>query len=167
MRWHNVWHCRKMTKNVLLTISGLQDMDLDQPEADDDEPIEVITPASYYLKNGKHYVLYEEPVEGMAGSVKSRIRFTEDGEMEVTRSGLTNTRMIFEKDKIHMSQYQTPYGEMMVGIYTTDMQVDVREEDIDVSVDYALDINSEKVADCSLVMNIKATQEKTKDRLTS
>ncbi len=140
----------------------------DQTEAEDDgEPIEVVTPADYYLKDGKHYVLYEEPVEGMSGSIKNKIRFTEDGKLEVMRSGLTRSHLIFEKDRINMSQYQTPYGEMMVGVYTTDMQVDVRDEDIDVSVAYALDINSEKVADCNIKMHIKAIQEKTKDRPTS
>ncbi len=140
-------------------------MVLDQRSAEDDEePIEVVTPATYYLKDGKHYVLYEEPVEGMSGSIKNKIRFAEDGKLEVMRSGLTSSHLIFEKDRINMSQYQTPYGEMMVGVYTTDMQVDVRDEDIDVSVAYALDINSEKVADCNIMMHIKAIQEKTKDR---
>ncbi len=137
----------------------------DQPDAEDDgEPIEVVTPATYYLRDGKHYVLYEEPVEGMSGSIKNRIRFAKDGKLEVTRSGLTSSHLVFEKDRINMSRYETPYGEMMVGVYTTDMQVDVRDEDIDVSVAYALDINSEKVADCNIMMHIKALQKKEKDR---
>ena len=32
-------------------------------DTEESEPIEVITPASYYLKNGKHYVIHEEVVE--------------------------------------------------------------------------------------------------------
>ncbi len=146
-----------MTKDVLLTISGLQDMVPGQPAQEEgEEPIEVITPASYYLRDGKHYVLYDEPVEGMTGSIKNKIRIAEDGKLEVMRSGLASSHLTFEKDKIHMSQYETPYGEMTVGVYTTDMQVDVQEKNIDVNVAYALDINNEKVADCNIVMNIKA-----------
>ena len=62
----------------------------------------------------------------------------------------------FEKEKINVTQYDTPYGEMMLGVYTKDMKVDVTEDNIDVSIAYALDVNSEKVADCSIVMNIRA-----------
>lgn len=36
-------------------------------DGEEAEPIEVITPATYYLKNGKHYVIYDEIVEGMPG----------------------------------------------------------------------------------------------------
>lgn len=147
-----------MTKNVLLTISGLHyDEYPGQEEAN--EPIEVIAPATYYLKNGKHYVLYEEVVEGMPGVIKNRIKIKEDGFLEIQKSGITNTRMTFEKDKINMTEYETPYGELMIGVYTKGMTVDVKEDNIDVEVNYSLDINSEKVADCNIIMNIRSNGE--------
>ena len=145
-----------MTKEVLLTISGLHlDAFSDEPD-EENVPIEVITPATYYLKNGKHYVLYDEVVEGMLGSIKNTIKITGDSKLEMKKSGIANTNMVFEKEKINVTQYDTPYGEMMVGVFTKDMKVDVTEENIDVSIAYALDVNSEKVADCNIVMNIKA-----------
>ncbi|MGN0331962.1 MAG: DUF1934 domain-containing protein [Lachnospiraceae bacterium] len=146
-----------MTKEVLLTISGLHyDTYPGEEKQDENEPIEVITPATYYLKNGKHYVVYDEVVEGMPGTIKNMIRISEDGLLEISKSGLTSTRMVFERDRINMTPYETPYGELMVGVYTKKMQVDVSEENIDVKVSYALDINSEKVADCNIRMNIRA-----------
>ena len=145
-----------MTKEVLLTISGLHmDTFSDTPD-DENTPIEVITPATYYLKNGKHYILYDEVVEGMLGSIKNTIKITGDHKFEMKKSGIANTNMVFEKEKINVTQYDTPYGEMMVGIYTQDMKVDVTEDNIDVSIAYALDVNSEKVADCTITVNIKA-----------
>lgn len=145
-----------MTKEVLLTISGLH-MDAFSDEPDEENvPIEVITPATYYLKNGKHYILYDEVVEGMLGSIKNTIKITGDSKLEMKKSGIANTNMVFEKEKINVTQYDTPYGEMMVGVYTKDMTVDVTEDNIDVAVSYALDVNSEKVADCNIVINIKA-----------
>ena len=72
------------------------------------------------------------------------------------KSGISNTHMVFEKDKINMTQYNTPYGELMVGTHTKEMKVDVTEENIDIHVNYALDINSEMVADCNIAINIKA-----------
>lgn len=145
-----------MTKDVLLTISGLHYDSFAEEADDENEPIEVITPANYYFKNGKHYVIYDELVEGMLGSIRNTIRITDDSKLEMKKSGITSTNLVFEKEKMNVTQYDTPYGEMMVGVYTKDMKVDVEESNINVSIAYALDVNSEKVADCNIVMNIRA-----------
>ena len=152
-----------MTKEVLVTISGLHFDTFSETPDEENEPIEVITPATYYLKNDKHYIFYEELVEGIPGSIKNRIQIEESGKMEMIKSGISNTHMTFEKEKIHMTQYDTPYGELMLGIYTKDMKINVQEENIDVEISYALDANGEKVADCSIVIKIKANG-KEKDR---
>ena len=49
-----------MTKEVLVKISGLQFAG----EAEN-EPVEVITTGDYYKRNGKHYILYDEIMEGL------------------------------------------------------------------------------------------------------
>ena len=145
-----------MTKDVLLSISGLHYETVDAVGADENEPIRVITPATYYYKNNKHYVIYDEVVEGMAGTIRNKVRIAESGKLEIIKSGLSNTHMVFEKDKMNITQYDTPYGELLVGTHTKDMQVDVTDRNIDVHVNYALDVNNEPVADCNIVMNIKA-----------
>ena len=69
-----------MTKDVLITISGLhyEENIVTGEEDTETEPIEVISPAVYYFKNGKHYILYEEPIEGTAGTIKNKIKIKED-----------------------------------------------------------------------------------------
>ena len=141
-----------MTKDVLISISGLH------YRVDEDngaEPLEVITPASYYFKNGKHYVLYDEVVEGIPGTIKNTIKITGDRLFEINKSGIASTRMVFEKDRINMTNYQTPFGDMMVGIHTKDMRVDVQEENIDVHINYALDVNNEPLSECEIKVNIR------------
>ena len=146
-----------MTKEVLLTVSGLHYETFAEEVDEENEPIEVITPATYYLKNGKHYVIYDELVEGFSGSIKNRIQIDEKtNKLEMIKRGISNTHMVFEKEKIHMTEYETPYGELMIGVYTKDMQVDVQEDCIDAAVSYALDANGEKVADCNITIRIKA-----------
>lgn len=145
-----------MTKEVLLTISGLHYDAFTGSEDEENEPIEVITPATYYYKNGKHYILYDEVVEGLPGSIKNKVRISETGVLEIMKSGLSNLHMIFEKDKINMTQYDTPYGEILVGVYTKDMRVDVSEEEMDIRISYVLDINGEKVADSEIVMGVRS-----------
>ena len=97
-------------------------------------------------------------MEGVPGVIKNKVRITGEEKLEIIKSGLTNTHMIFEKDKIHMTEYETPYGELMMGVHTKEMRVDVQESLIEVRVNYALDINSEPVADCNISLNIKALE---------
>ena len=56
-----------MTKDVLLRIQGLQFL---QEENENPEPVEMITSGDYYKRNGKHYVLYDEEMEGFDGVTK-------------------------------------------------------------------------------------------------
>lgn len=143
-----------MKKDVLISISGIHNGVYD--DETENEPVEIITPASYYLKNGKHYIIYDEVVEGVPGTVKNTVKITGDTLFEISKSGLASTRMVFEKDKINMTNYQTPFGEMLVGIHTRDMQVDVQEDCIDVNISYALDVNSEPLSDCQIKVNVRS-----------
>ena len=93
-----------MTKNVLVTISGLHYDDsvmmVQEENSNEANSIEVTTPATYYLKNGKHYIVYDEIVEGIPGTIKNRIKIDEGKLLDITKSGITNSHMVFETDKI-------------------------------------------------------------------
>ena len=86
-----------MTKDVLISISGLQ-MDVLEEEKEY-EAIEVVAPANYFLKNGKHYILFDEVTEGIPGITKNRIKITGEDALEVMKSGVSNVHMVFEKNK--------------------------------------------------------------------
>ncbi len=89
-----------MTKDVLVSISGLHmDIMSTAPRDEERSRIEVVTPASYYCKNGKHYILYDEVLEGMAGTIKNRIKITGTDSVEIVKTGLSNSHMVFEKNK--------------------------------------------------------------------
>lgn len=145
-----------MTKDVLVSISGLHMDALSGMLNGDDEAIEVVTPGNYYCKNGKHYVIYDEVMEGMHGTIKNRIKITGTDSVEIMKTGLSNTHMVFERNKKNITYYQTPYGQMLIGVKTRNMEINVTEENIDVSVDYELDINYEPLADCKIKMEIYA-----------
>lgn len=143
-----------MTKDVLVKISGLQFSD-DQGN----EPVEIITTGNYYKKNGKHYILYDEVQEGFDGVTKSIIKVNDDF-LDVTKKGVTNVHMMFEKNKKNMSYYNTPFGNLLVGINATDVKVNETEDNIDIKVDYKLEVNYEHLAECSISMNIMSKDTK-------
>ncbi|MDY5846577.1 MAG: DUF1934 domain-containing protein [Bariatricus sp.] len=144
-----------MTQDVLLTISGLHQMEAMENGDEENEPIEVITPASYYLKNDKHYIIYDEVVEGMPGVIKNKVKIIGNDTLEIMKSGITNAHMVFEKNKMNVTYYETPYGQMQVGVHTRDVDINVTEDLIQVEVEYGLDINHEAMADCRISMNIQ------------
>lgn len=139
-----------MTEEVLVSIKGLQLMG-----PDDEDETEIVTRGTYLKKGDKHYIRYEEVVEGMEGTIQNLIKIDETS-MEVTKKGLTNVHMIFEKDKKNMTYYDTPFGSLLVGISATNMELKNGEKDIDVTVQYALDVNYEHLADCTISMNIRS-----------
>lgn len=141
-----------MTKDVLVSISGLQ---IEAGEGGlENEPIEVVTPANYFFKNGKHYILYDEVTEGVSGVTKNKIKLSEDA-LEIMKTGVVNMHMIFERNKKNMTYYETPYGQMLIGIHTTKLNAKSGEDHLEVRVEYELDVNHEPLADCKIYMNIK------------
>ena len=143
-----------MTKDVLVKISGLQ-----FAEDQDSGPVEIITTGNYYKKNGKHYILYDEVQEGFDGVTKSVIKVNDDF-LDVTTKGVTKVHMMFEKNKKNMSYYNTPFGNLLVGLNATDVKVNETEDNIDIKVDYKLEVNYEHLAECSISMNIMSKDTK-------
>lgn len=148
-----------MTKDILVSISGLQ-MAVGNVEGNDDEPIEVLSAGSYYFKNGKNYVLFEEAVEGMQGVIKTQIKWKGTEVLEVTKKGLSNVNMIFERNKNNRCYYNTPFGQLNMGIYTTDIYVDESEDNINIRAEYALDVDYEPIAECVIRINICPRESK-------
>ena len=144
----------RMTKEVLVTISGLQF----SPETES-ESVELITSGSYYKKNGKHYIIYDEVNEGFSETTRNIIKLNDDF-MDITRRGVSNVHMMFEKNKKNMSYYNTPFGNLLVGINATDVKVNETEDNIDIKVDYKLEVNYEHLAECSISMNIMSKDTK-------
>lgn len=150
-----------MTKDVLVSISGrhvdmLTGSETEAAEGYEvgDDSIEVVTPANYYCRNGKHYIIYEEVLEGSSETIRNKIKITGTDSVEIMKSGMASSHMVFEKNKKNLTYYRTPYGQMLVGVNTRNMEITVKDDKIAVFVDYELDVNHEPMADCKIKMNI-------------
>jgi len=140
-----------MTKDVIISVTGTQF------SADDlQEPVEVITSGSYYKKNNKHYVVYDELIDGEY-LTKNMMKFDDKG-VNIIRSGAVTSNMTFEENKRNISNYVTPFGSLAIGIDASKVLVEEKKEEINVDIDYAIDINSEYLTDCKISCSIKAVQ---------
>lgn len=138
-----------MTRDVLIRISGARDSGSDQ------EDVEMITTGDYFLKDGKHYIIYEEIEEDSKQITKNTIKVAPDS-LDIIKRGNTNTHMIFQKNKKNISCYTTPFGELVVGIHTNEVHVEEEEDVLKVDIRYALDINYEHVSNCNITVQVKS-----------
>lgn len=137
-----------MTKDVLLAIKGLQ-FDASAEESN----VQTITVAEYYEKNNSHYVIYDEATEGTEQSTKNIIKF-KDKSLELTKKGFVNVHMLFEENKKSLTNYATPFGDILIGIDAKKITKTIENDTIRVNVDYALEVNYEFLADCKITMEI-------------
>jgi len=143
-----------MTKEVFIRIVGIQ-TPIGDVEDVDNEPIEVVHTGTYYYKNGKHYVFYEEAAEGVKGVTKAQIRWQDEGVLEVIKRGIANSHMVFEKNQRHTCDYQTPFGDLELGILTKRMICKESENMLEVSAEYNMDVNWEPMAECMIRIYIQ------------
>lgn len=143
-----------MEKEVLLALKGLQ-FAVDEEGA---QALETITPAEYFMRNGSHYVIYDEVMEGFDENTRNVIKF-KDSLVEVTKKGLMNVHMVFEEKKKNMTSYVTPFGNILIGIDTADVKIKEEEDNISVNVEYTLEANYEHLADCKIEMSIRPRED--------
>ena len=139
-----------MTEEVLISVKGLHAL-----EAEDEDEVEVFSAGKYYFKNEKHYILYEEIVEDTSAVVKNRITL-KNGRMEVTKTGPFHSQLVFEEDKKNNCWYNTPFGQILIGTEVKSMRVKEEENLLEIRVDYELELNYEKAADCSIQIRVMA-----------
>ena len=154
-----------MTKDVLISFSSIQS-DLGGAEADIEEPevdkkvtgvskTELVIKGLYYNKNEKHYLLYNEVMEGFKEPVKTKVIFGVE-DLEIIRSGPVNVRMFFQENKKNMTSYKTPYGNILLGINTKNMSILDNHDIIMVSVEYTLEADNKPISDCCITIKIQS-----------
>lgn len=136
-----------MTKDVLVNVTGSHLMN---GESDD---ISVITAGTYYLKNGKHYIIYDEHIDGFPNAIRNTIKVGPDS-VEMIKGGEAKTHMVFERQKTNITCYATPYGQMMMGVATDSLEIRELPEQLKVSIDYSLEVNYETASQCHVEIEV-------------
>ncbi len=139
-----------MTRDVLVTVSGIQ-----RPPGQDGEvePIELMTTGTYDYKEGRHIVEYDEVFEDVPGVTHNIVTFSSE-EATVHKDGQANIDMIFEVGKTNLACYETPYGDIDMSFTASSVNVSEEEERLSMMIEYALSMNGQYVADCSLSMQV-------------
>lgn len=93
-------------------------------------------------KNGKYYIQYKEGELSDSIRCSTTIKVNPDGIVTMLRSGEANTQMIFEKDRCHISCYETNFGNLTVSVTADKVNIDLNDDGGTVDVGYNLSINN-------------------------
>ena len=135
-----------MKKEVTLAIKGCQTYQDQEPEI-----IELMTDGIMELRNGGWDISYEESeLTGLAG-VTTTFRVEPD-KVTLTREGALSSQMIFQKDVVHESLYQMPFGALMLSVKATRVIFDIAPDGgvIDLSYDISIENTEAGVIDYHL-----------------
>lgn len=128
-------------QNIKLTITGIQ-KDIDT------EPVVQNMQGLLTRRGDSIYIQYTEE-EGLPCMMKIT-----SSRVEIKRGGANGSLLFFEKDAVCRTYYDTPSGKLEAEFRTG--KIEVRQNpvktaaDIQVSAEYLLLINGEKVSDCGL-----------------
>lgn len=139
-----------MKKEVTLAIQGRQTYE-DQPP----EIIELVTDGTMEFRSGGWDISYEESeLTGLAG-VTTTFRVEPD-KVTLTRKGALNSQMIFQKDVVHESLYQMPFGALMLSVKATSVFFDILPEGGVIDLSYNIEIENTQAGVIDYHLDIRA-----------
>ena len=126
-----------MEKDVVISIRGMQKYD-----GADEDSIELVTEGRLTDRGeeGLHLVYQESELTGMEGTQTS-FQIEKNGRVTLVRSGGVNSQMVFEVGKSHLSLYQTPYGDLSIGVRTDKIRNTLEMTGGELEIQYAIEID--------------------------
>ena len=138
-----------MTKDVILIMEATQHYPGEEPQSSITK-----VDAEYYMRNDSHYVMFEEAQEGFIEKTKGMLKIKK-GSVELTKKGLIQSHMLFEKDLRYATEYKTPFGGFMMDVCTRRLNIAESEDEISMEIKYSLETTGQPVTDCLMKIIIK------------
>jgi len=144
-----------MRREVLITLRGLLFTGEGRKESD---YIDVITPGEYFFRDGRHYLIYNEMLEGCDVPIRNRMTITPD-RVTIRKQGVVATEMDFSPDRVTHTYYGTPYGSLDLSISTRSVDVRAEEDRIQAHIRYHLMMGDDERTDCFVKVLVQPRQE--------
>lgn len=129
---------KEQSRHVLVTLAGASKNEMGQAE----EPIKLITTGELKPTPSGYMLRYQESqTDDSDGSVMTQdiVLMMQPGRVSMNRLGDFGTSMVFVKDRRFEGVYRTPYGDMDMALFATQVDVDLAEDKGSVYLEYQLD----------------------------
>ena len=137
-----------MAEKLTITLTGIQ-----QDENGERDINTINAPAEYYVRNGTHYIFFDEKDSETGASVKSTIKY-KNQILELTKKGNVNTRMVFEAGKEFLTDYITPFGHLQMGIFTHNVECHFKKGLPQIRVSYTLSNEGQKISESIIIIKL-------------
>lgn len=139
-----------MEENYLITVLGTQKID------GESDSIEVITTGDYRREAGQVIITYPE-FSQEDPNIRTDTTVTFDGEiLTIERRGEMSSRLMLEKGRRHRCLYETPMGQMLIGIFTDSITAELDDGGGVIRASYQLDFNNSAVSYNEFNITVKA-----------
>ena len=136
----------EMTREITISIEGLQ-----PGQAQDS--IRVKAQGTYDIRNGMHYIHYEEVSEDN-GDISSNLIKISTQRIEMIKKGSISTQMSFDLRNDTKALYQTPFGNLNFNIHTVYLKVKEREEELIAELHYSLSSEEDLISDNAIIIKV-------------
>ena len=139
-----------MEEKFLLSVCGKQFVN------GSSDKIELQTNAAYVMRGGCRYISYKEySPENPEIHYRTTVKVDPNNVVTVMKGGEMSHNLILEKGQRHRCEYRTPYGNMTLGIFTEQVDINLDDNGGSVSVRYSIDIENELASTNELTLKIK------------
>lgn len=120
---------------VMIAITGRQSAD------GETDTVELTTAGTLqHTAEGYRLTYDESAATGMDGVVTSLL--VQEDAVFLERTGALHSLLVLEKGRRHLCSYDTIYGSMMMGVYTSQVRNGLADDGGELELQYTLDINS-------------------------
>ncbi len=124
-----------LKENYSINIKGKQFYEEDKGE------VTLSTTGSYREQGDVRFIAYKEYEEDDASRFHTAVLKVEPGKVTIIRSG-SSSRLILEEGQRHLCLYDTGFGTMAVGLFTSELNAQLGEAGGSLEIKYTLDIDS-------------------------
>lgn len=125
-----------------------------QAYENDTQEISLNTTGTYTRRGGAWFIAYKEyDTEDPKISYTSVLK-VEPGKVTMMRAG-SSTRLILEQGKRHLCLYDTGYGTLTVGVFTSELREELGEQGAFLDIRYTLDIDSNLSSSNEITVEVK------------
>jgi len=137
-----------MKSDVIITITDSHIMD------DETTGATLTTVGKFWGNSMDYYIVYAEQDEELSGS-ETEIHVENENKVTMTRRGKYNTTLVIEPNQRHNCFYNTPAGELMMGIFAKTVVSEVDELGGELTFSYTIDFNSGFASENELKITIR------------
>ncbi|MCI5751658.1 MAG: DUF1934 domain-containing protein [Oscillospiraceae bacterium] len=144
-----------MNSNISKNTNALINLKSIQTAEDDKSEVELVTEGVLRPVSGGFEIEYEESETTGYENSTTTIKCLGNSFASLTRKGCASSELVLEVGKKHHCYYETPFGSMMVGIFTNAIENELTEKGGRLLLKYTIDVNSAYVSDNEVLLSVE------------